>query len=189
VSSSLRHTLLPLRHATIVSRNEPEINPICLRRKHSPSPIQVLHSIWSPEHVNTRHTKTDAKVSHTVQHICDLLWIGNGAGFSARTLFFLHKLFTFAVYFMHLSITQDMQPQMFDQWWTGRNSRGSGNVLTEMLSWSFPEGTCVAYRNVERPDQIRTTHLFNTSLEFQPLPRQPIQSQVSIPYSPNIKAS
>jgi hypothetical protein len=45
-----------------------------------------------------------------------------------------------------------------------------------------------------RPDEIRTTHLLNMSLEFQPPPHQPLPSQDSyrstkIPYSPNIKGS
>jgi len=45
-----------------------------------------------------------------------------------------------------------------------------------------------------RPDEIRSTHLLNMSLEFQRPPLQPVQSQDSyfstkIPYSPNIKGS
>jgi len=109
VSSTLRHTLPRLRTETIVSRNEPEINPICLlweKKKLSPSHIQDWLSIWSLERANIRHTKTETKVSHTVQRICGPLRIGNTAGFSSSSALLLHKLFAFCAYFSRLSVTQ-----------------------------------------------------------------------------------
>jgi hypothetical protein len=106
VSSTLRHTLPPLRTEAIVSRNELEINPICLLggKKISTSHFQDWLSIWSLERANFRHTKTETKVSHTVQRICNPLLIGNAAVFSASTALLLHKLFTFCAYFSRLSV-------------------------------------------------------------------------------------
>ena len=101
------HTLPPLRTETIVSCNEPEINPICLlKKKVSPSHIEDGRSIWSLERANTRHTKTTTKIRHTVQRIWDPFRTGNAAGFSANTSIFLHKLFTLRSYFTPLSVTQ-----------------------------------------------------------------------------------
>jgi len=72
----------------------------------SPSHIQDWPSIWSLERANIRHTKTETKVSHTVECICDSLRIVNAVGFSAKTFLLLHKLFTFCAYFSHLSVIQ-----------------------------------------------------------------------------------
>jgi len=72
----------------------------------SPSHIQDWLIIWSLERANIRHTKTETKISHTVQRVCDPLRIGNAAGFCVSTALLSHKLFTFCAYFSRISLTQ-----------------------------------------------------------------------------------
>lgn len=106
MSSTLIHQLPPLRTENIVSRNEPEINPICLlwggggdlAIPHS----RLTHHLVPGKCEHPTHKNGD-KVSHTVSN---LLRIGNAAGFSVSTAVLLHKLFTFCAYFSRISVTQ-----------------------------------------------------------------------------------
>ena len=59
---------------------------------------------------------------------------------------------------------------------------------------SFSYRVIYSLQNLLSPDEIRTTHLLNMSLELQRLPLRPDQSQdiyrsTKIPPSPNIKIS
>lgn len=109
MSSTLRHKLPRLRTETIVSRNEPEINPICLLGEKKKT-LAVLRSRLAQHLVpgTCEHpaTKTETKVSHTVQRICGPLRIGNAAGLSPSSALLLHNFFAFCAYFSRLSVTQ-----------------------------------------------------------------------------------
>jgi len=160
VPSTLRHMLPPLRTETIVSRNEPEINPICLLggKKFSPSHIQDWLSIWSLERANILRAKRETKVSHTVQRICDPLRFGSAAGFSASTAVLLHKLFIFCAYFSRLSVTQPTPVVSPSKAWDcGRSlslilgSNPAGNI--DVCLWYVLSGRILSIRLITHPEE------------------------------------